>query len=128
MERCGIRVGLRSTPGFRFLTRPGYMFSETAESRGNVSTLRYAVILKQRRFSSEIWMLVSSVLGIQLTPVIIVGHDMQEFHPAKKQVEVSDGWVVSLKAGETTDITTDETTSHFVMLPKNGGQAAGYAI
>lgn len=34
-------------------------------------------------------MLAPSVIGIQLTPMIIGGHDMQEFHPAKKRVEVS---------------------------------------
>jgi hypothetical protein len=28
---------------------------------------------------------------------------------------------------ETTDITTDKTTSHSAMPPKNGGQAAGYS-
>jgi hypothetical protein len=43
-------------------------------------------------------MLAPPVLGIQLTPMIIGGHDMQEFYPAKKRVAVSVGWEVLLKA------------------------------
>jgi hypothetical protein len=44
------------------------------------------------------WILATSVLGIQLTPVIIEGRDMQEFHPAKKRFEVSFSWKDMLKA------------------------------
>jgi hypothetical protein len=44
------------------------------------------------------WILATSVLGIQLTPMIIEGRDMQEFHPAKKRFEVSFSWKDMLKA------------------------------
>jgi hypothetical protein len=81
----------------------------------------------RQRVDSQIWMFATPVLGIQLSPMIIGCHDMQEFRPAKKRVDVSADWEVPLKAEETTDMTTDETTTHSAMPPKNGGQAAGYS-
>jgi hypothetical protein len=92
-----------------------------------------------QRVGSQIWMLATPVLGIQLILMIIGCHDMQEFRPAKRRVEVSAGWEVPLKAEETTDMTTSHLTnpakdagqvigySHSAMPPKNGGQAAGYS-
>jgi hypothetical protein len=79
-------------------------------------------------------MLAPSVLGIQLAHMIIGGHDMQEFHPAKKRVEVSVGESVRIChpavlvfPGWEVPLMAEETTSHPTRQPKDGCQVVGYA-